>query len=330
MRERKARGDRWFKGLFHKIKEVVIGKKKQRGIRIWGTSIDAYKERYAKYRPEIFENGIDYIKINWRIFMKRFWLLATFLPAMLIVACSTTVAFKVLDRETGAFVPEYTLNIDGKTLRPGETVSLSTADWATFKARVHANGYRVGEHTLNKKLYAGRLVVGLLIFLPELGWCYGPAQEQTIYLIKEGANSETSQRTSRTQGVTTSMESAINKACDTLIAELPRRSTVAVLSVSARDRDMASFTVDEIEFQLVDSREFNMVDRKTLDSIRSEQNFQMSGEVSDASAVSIGNMLGANIVITGSITGTGNTQRLTVKALDVKTAEIVVMAREQF
>ncbi|MDR1257143.1 MAG: penicillin-binding protein activator LpoB [Spirochaetaceae bacterium] len=126
------------------------------------------------------------------------------------------------------------------------------------------------------------------------------------------------------------IEGAITNVCDTLIADLPRRSTVAVLSVSSRDRELATFTVDEIEFQLVDSKQFDMVDRKTLDSIRDEQNFQMSGDVSDSSAVSIGNMLGASVVITGSITGSGSRQRLTVKALDVKTAKIVTMAREQF
>jgi hypothetical protein len=41
-------------------------------------------------------------------------------------------------------------------------------------------------------------------------------------------------------------------------------------------------------------------------------------------------MLGANIVITGSITVMGNTQHLTLKALDVKSAQIVTMAREQY
>ncbi|MDR1956426.1 MAG: CsgG/HfaB family protein [Treponema sp.] len=135
---------------------------------------------------------------------------------------------------------------------------------------------------------------------------------------------------SRTQGVTTGIDGAINRACETLIYELPKNTTIAVLSVASRDRDTAIFVMDELEFQLVDSKRFEMVDRKTLDSIRAEQDFQSSGEVSDDSAVSIGNMLGANIVITGSITGSGNTQRLTLKALDVKTAKIVAMAREQY
>ncbi|MDR0558021.1 MAG: hypothetical protein LBG43_09210 [Treponema sp.] len=63
---------------------------------------------------------------------------------------------------------------------------------------------------------------------------------------------------------------------------------------------MASFAIDEIEFQPVDSRQFGMADRKTLDSIRIEQNFLMSGEASDDSVVSIGNAPGATIVIAGS------------------------------
>jgi TolB-like protein len=134
----------------------------------------------------------------------------------------------------------------------------------------------------------------------------------------------------RSSGSTEGIEGAINRACDTLLNDIPRRSTVAVLSVSSRDRNMAVFVVDEIEFQLVDARQFDMVDRKTLDSIRDEQNFQMSGDVSDSAAVSIGNMLGASVVITGAITGSDDTQRLTVKALDVKTARIITMAREQY
>jgi TolB-like protein len=156
---------------------------------------------------------------------------------------------------------------------------------------------------------------------------YNTASRQAPVTQKDAGESSPS---SRVQGATTGLEGATNRACETLIYELPKRTTVAVLSVSSRDRNAAAFVMDEIEFQLVDSKEFVMVDRKTLDSVRSEQDFQTSGEVSDASAVSIGNMLGANIVITGTISGSGDTQRLTIKALDVKTAKIVTMAREQF
>lgn len=126
------------------------------------------------------------------------------------------------------------------------------------------------------------------------------------------------------------LENAVLKICESLIYDLPKNKTIAVLSVSSRDRNTATFVVEEIEFQLVDSKEFKVVDRATLDKIRTEQNFQLSGEVDDRSAVSIGKLLGANIVITGSISGSGTSQRITIKALDVQTAQIITMARESF
>jgi len=101
-----------------------------------------------------------------------------------IVACSTTVAFRVYDKDTGEEISEYDIRIDGKVLRPGDTITLSTAAWEEFRARIQANGYRVEERNLEKKIYAGRLIVGILFFWPELGWCYGPKEEQVFYLIK--------------------------------------------------------------------------------------------------------------------------------------------------
>jgi TolB-like protein len=126
------------------------------------------------------------------------------------------------------------------------------------------------------------------------------------------------------------IEGAVNRASDELTGTLPSNVIIAVLNVSSYDYDTATFVIDELEYRLVAERRFRVVDRKTLDTIRAEQNFQMSGDVDDDSAVSIGKMLGANIVITGAITGSGASQRLTLKALDVRTAQIVTMAREAY
>jgi TolB-like protein len=126
------------------------------------------------------------------------------------------------------------------------------------------------------------------------------------------------------------IEGAVARASVLFVGEIKKDSTIAVISISSTNRELATFAIDELEYQLVTAKQFTIVDRKTLDTVRSEQNFQLSGEVSDQSAVSIGNMLGASIVITGNITGSANTQRLTLKALDVKTAQIVSMARESF
>jgi hypothetical protein len=126
------------------------------------------------------------------------------------------------------------------------------------------------------------------------------------------------------------LESALSAAADVIIGRLTPRTTVAVVSVASQDTEAAEFVVDELAYIIVSSGNFKVVDRKSLDAIKSEQNFQISGDVDDDSAVSIGKLLGANIVITGSISGVGSTRRLRLKALDVMTAEITAMASEAF
>jgi TolB-like protein len=133
-------------------------------------------------------------------------------------------------------------------------------------------------------------------------------------------------------------DSAQQKSSETLtpisekfIAALPQNSIIAVLNISADNKDAAVFARDvrdEIEYRLVESGKFRIVDRKSLNEVQDERNFQMSGEVSDESAVSLGNMLGANIVINGNISGAEGSRRLTLKALNVETAEIMSTARE--
>jgi PBP1b-binding outer membrane lipoprotein LpoB len=125
-------------------------------------------------------------------------------------------------------------------------------------------------------------------------------------------------------------EGAMDKAAGTLVDSMPQDATVAILSVYSDNRETAEYVIDELEYKLVDSRKFQIVDRRRLEQIRREQNFQLSGAVDDNSAIAIGNMLGASIVITGDISGSGSSRRLVLKALDVRTARIITMARERF
>ena len=127
-----------------------------------------------------------------------------------------------------------------------------------------------------------------------------------------------------------SIENAVYRAAWVIIESLPNNSTVAVLSISSDDLAMAEFVIEELAFLIVDTKKFKVVDRRSLDAVRSEAQFQYSGDVDDHSAVSIGKMLGASVVVTGSVSGSGATRRLRAKALDVETAEILAMASERF
>ncbi|MDR2495375.1 MAG: ankyrin repeat domain-containing protein [Spirochaetaceae bacterium] len=127
-------------------------------------------------------------------------------------------------------------------------------------------------------------------------------------------------------------EEAVAAAGEVLVGGLPDQGTVAIISVAADSDAEATYVITEIEYRVANSLwgAFKLVDRKSLDAIRTEQKFQFSGEVSDNSAVSIGQMLGATIVITGAINELGSTKTVSFKALDVKTAEILTMVRQQY
>jgi hypothetical protein len=129
--------------------------------------------------------------------------------------------------------------------------------------------------------------------------------------------------------VSRGIEGAIYRAAEKFVAELPDSAVVSVLSVASEDN--ASYIIEELEYRLEDlGADFTIVDRRGLDQIRREQNFQMSGDVNDESAVGIGKMLGATIVITGSTSDRGQEKLLTLRALDVRTSRIVSTAREQY
>jgi len=127
-----------------------------------------------------------------------------------------------------------------------------------------------------------------------------------------------------------SIETAVLRAAGILAEKIPNRATVAVLSIDSRDPDLAEFIIEELAYLMVQTNKFKVVDRKSLDAVRAEANFQISGDVDDHSAVAIGKLLGASIVITGGVSGSGSTRRLRAKALNVQTAEILAMASEPY
>lgn len=59
--------------------------------------------------------------------------------------------------------------------------------------------------------------------------------------------------------------------------------------------------VDELTTALVGTQQYEVLDRKNIEAIMKEQNFAVSGLVSDETAVSVGNMTGAQALLVGNI-----------------------------
>ncbi|MDR0315274.1 MAG: CsgG/HfaB family protein [Treponema sp.] len=122
----------------------------------------------------------------------------------------------------------------------------------------------------------------------------------------------------------------IYKSAADLTATLPQGLVLGIIKISSFDEVEAEFAEEQLIFCLVQTGKYRIVERKDLDIIRREQNFQLSGDVDDATAVSIGRMAGAKTVITGTILPYGAGKYLNIRALDVETAQIQAASSRLF
>jgi hypothetical protein len=120
------------------------------------------------------------------------------------------------------------------------------------------------------------------------------------------------------------------RSCVELSKNIPGPLSIAVISIAAANQGEGEFAAEELTFLLVNLKKYSIVDRSSLDIIRAEQRFQLSGEVDDDTAVSIGHLIGAAVVITGNINPYGEVKYLRLKALDVETGEIRAMVSWRF
>ncbi len=121
-----------------------------------------------------------------------------------------------------------------------------------------------------------------------------------------------------------SLEQGIVHVSAQLEKNLERDSVVAILDCSAQTEALGLFVSQEITQFFVNSGKLVVVDRSDIEKVQNELTFQLSGDVSDESAQSIGKMLGAQIIITSTL---DDARILRVKAIAVETARILAMER---
>ena len=151
-----------------------------------------------------------------------------------------------------------------------------------------------------------------------------PKSTEHLVIEQQGGNTPAA-ATNQSENVEGSLEQAAVK----IAGKVPAGSKIAIVYVTAADPGLVEYIAGELEFILVEQG-LMVIDRSQLDRIRQEQNFQLSGEVDDDDAVSIGKIAGANVIITGAVTGTGNLRRLRLRALDTQSAQVLSAASERF
>jgi hypothetical protein len=214
---------------------------------------------------------------------------------------------------------------------------------AGFRERVYIDGQEVlvlrngesgavriqgGEHSIHAELYS--------LTTPRLSFSAGSSGTLrfviTPYSLNNFVVEQQGPGVSRTQAPSAgsnSVEGSLERAADRIMERIASHSRVAIVYVSAEDRDIAEYIAGELEFIMV-QQGLIVIDRSELDRVRREQRFQASGEVDDTQAVSIGRFAGASVIITGAVTGRGDLRRLRLRALDTQTAQVLSAASERY
>jgi hypothetical protein len=127
------------------------------------------------------------------------------------------------------------------------------------------------------------------------------------------------------------METAIEAAFKELVAtgRIPPASRIAILGINPGHKNGAAITV-ELERLFIQATKFQILDRQNIDSVINELHFGSSIYVDPASAVQVGLILNASMIIVGDISGEGVNRRLIFRAISVSTSEVLTVASQKF
>jgi TolB-like protein len=118
------------------------------------------------------------------------------------------------------------------------------------------------------------------------------------------------------------LDLAISEAAKELDTRLEPGTVVAMVNFNTDSENMANYVLEEIHKNLVKTNILRVVERRQVDLLIEEHNFQMSGYVSDETIQGIGHMLGAESIINGSIELIGRVYRFRIQAINVQTAQM--------
>lgn len=107
------------------------------------------------------------------------------------------------------------------------------------------------------------------------------------------------------------------------------RNTLAVLdfevvSSEAKEKKIGFGASELIETRLQSTGKFKLVERKQLQKVLNEQDFGMSDLVDEKTASVLGRLIGADIIVIGSVSELGDFFNLNVKLIEVETGTILI------
>lgn len=117
-----------------------------------------------------------------------------------------------------------------------------------------------------------------------------------------------------------SLDETINEVSQEIASRSERKEIIAVLNFTSETEEMSNYINSKLIEKIFENTTLQVVTRQNMDKVEKELKFQSSGLVSDSTALSIAERLGAHKIIFGSLEELDNKYSLQVKMLDVKSA----------
>jgi hypothetical protein len=141
--------------------------------------------------------------------------------------------------------------------------------------------------------------------------------------VVSAASAEPAQRT-------VDIDASVRRAFDTSTKPMKRKAKVAVINVDSDDIKQADYILEELIYLTVQSpKNYEVIDRRTVDAFRATNGVGVPSYNNDYILWLIGQLLGADFVVSGRLDGEGELRRLRIKTLDVKTGRLVGNASER-
>ncbi|MCL2765801.1 MAG: InlB B-repeat-containing protein [Treponema sp.] len=118
------------------------------------------------------------------------------------------------------------------------------------------------------------------------------------------------------------LDLTLRQVSDYLNERIPTGRKIAVISIQSGSSALSEYIIDELISNAVNDNRYSVVDRQQLDVARDELNLNLSGEISDNSAQSVGQFLGVQIIVTGRVSQIGDNYRISIRALEVETVQV--------
>jgi TolB-like protein len=122
------------------------------------------------------------------------------------------------------------------------------------------------------------------------------------------------------------LDRAIDAQGNYLNNNIPSNSIIAIVGISSGSEDLSRYITEGLTSYIINNniKNIKIVERAAMPILQKEIKFQYSGAVDDNFMVSLGKMVGANVVVAGTIYSIGKELRFNVRAIEIESSYIIV------